>query len=70
MAGLKMNVGNKDRKARGVVGIILIGVGIAMMGTWGLVVGIIGLIPLVTALIGWCPLYSLFKIDTCKLLRH
>ncbi len=26
----------------------------------------IGVIPLVTGLIGWCPLYSIFGIKTCK----
>jgi hypothetical protein len=27
---------------------------------------LIGLIPLLTAIIGWCPLYSIFGINTCK----
>ena len=31
-----------------------------------LVVGVIGLIPLATGLIGWCPLYNLFKLRTRK----
>lgn len=70
MTTFKMNVGNRDREARVVLGVVLIAFGIAMMGTWGVVLGVIGIIPLITGLTGWCPLYALFKISTCKLLHH
>jgi len=36
-------------------------------GNWGIVLGVIGLVPLITGLTGWCPLYSVFKISTCKI---
>ncbi|HBS26385.1 MAG TPA: DUF2892 domain-containing protein, partial [Gammaproteobacteria bacterium] len=28
--------------------------------------GWVGLVPLITALIGWCPPYAIFGISTCK----
>lgn len=59
---MKGNVGSIDRVLRVIVGIALVVVGFAVLGgTAGIVVGIIGLIPLLTGLIGWCPLYILFK---------
>ena len=56
-----------DRGARIVLGVALIVIGFLMGGTWGWVLGVIGLIPLLTGAIGWCPLYSVFKIDTCHI---
>lgn len=70
MTAFKVNVGKRDREARVIAGVVLIAVGIAMMGTWGVVLGVIGFIPFITGLTGWCPLYVLFKVNTCKLLRH
>jgi len=64
------NEGKIDRVMRIVVGVILIAAGFYLQGTWGIVLGVVGLIPLLTGLIGWCPLYALFKIDTCRLIRH
>lgn len=59
------NEGTVDRAVRVALGIVLLIVGFAVIGgTAGTVVGIIGLIPLLTGLVGWCPLYSVFKIDT------
>lgn len=57
------NVGNIDRLIRAIVGVVvlsLIFVGPKTM--WGL----LGLIPLGTALIGWCPPYAMLGIDTCR----
>jgi len=28
--------------------------------------GLIGIVPLVTGLIGWCPAYSILRIKTCR----
>jgi hypothetical protein len=64
---MKRNVGSIDRVLRVLAGIVLLVVGFAVIGgTAGIVVGVIGLIPLATGLIGWCPLYSLFKLRTRK----
>lgn len=56
------NVGGIDRILRIVVGVALIA--LAATGTVGLW-GYIGAVPLLTALLGWCPAYPLLGINTC-----
>lgn len=57
------NVGNTDRLLRIVLGVFLLSlVFFGPKTPWGW----IGLIPLVTALIGWCPLYTLLGINSCR----
>ncbi|MFQ5450467.1 MAG: DUF2892 domain-containing protein [Nitrospinaceae bacterium] len=70
MTAITLNEGKYDRIGRIVLGVILIAVGISLWGVWGLIVGIVGLVPLITGLTGWCPLYALFKINTCKMIHH
>jgi len=60
---MKKNMGTTDKTIRIVIGIILIVLGV-LNTAWLLV--IIGLIPLITGLIGYCPLYTLLGISTCK----
>lgn len=56
------NIGNLERIVRAVVGLGLISlVFIGPQTPWGW----IGLVPLATALIGWCPPYALLGINTC-----
>lgn len=56
-----------ERFARTALGIVLLIVGFAVVGgTAGTIIGIIGLVPLLTGLVGWCPLYSLLGIRTNK----
>jgi Protein of unknown function (DUF2892) len=58
----KKNIGNADRAFRIVLGIALISLVFAGPRTiWGWV----GIIPLLTAFMGSCPLYSLFGLSTC-----
>jgi len=59
---MKKNVGTIDRTFRAVAGIAVIGAGIYFQSWWGA----IGAVLLGTALIGWCPPYSLLGISTCK----
>jgi len=60
---MKKNVGNIERAIRIIVGLVLISlVFIGPQSAWGW----IGVVPLATGLIGWCPPYSLLGIDTCK----
>jgi len=59
---MKKNIGSTDKIIRIILGLALIIIGIITQSLWGL----IGLIPIVTALIGWCPLYLPFGISTCK----
>ena len=57
------NVGGIDRILRAVVGIALIAlVFVGPMTNWGW----IGVIPLLTAIVGWCPPYALLGFNTCK----
>jgi hypothetical protein len=56
------NVGGIDRILRIVVGLALIGLAFnGTVGWWGW----IGIVPLGTALVGFCPLYPLLGINTC-----
>lgn len=55
------NMGNIDRAIRVLVGLVLIG--LALFG--GQVWGWIGVVPVMTGLLGRCPLYSLLGINTC-----
>ena len=57
------NIGTIDRVVRVIVGLILISlVFVGPQTPWGW----IGIVPLATALIGWCPAYSLLGIRTCR----
>ncbi len=62
---MKINVGTIDKILRIVVGIALVGWALSGGPLWAW----IGIVPLATALIGWCPAYSLFGISTCPLKR-
>ena len=54
------NVGTIDRVIRVVLGIVIIALGFYFSSWWG----VIGLIPLVTGALGWCPLYRIFGFST------
>jgi hypothetical protein len=57
------NVGSIDRAARAIVGIGLVSlVFVGPQTPWGW----LGLIPLATAVVGWCPPYALFGLSTCR----
>jgi hypothetical protein len=59
---MKCNIGKTDRIIRALIGLIVIAVGVYLKSWWGAV----GLVPLFTAAIGWCGLYTLFGMSTCK----
>lgn len=57
------NIGKVDRIIRAVVGLVLVSLAfIGPANPWFL----LGLIPLFTAVVGWCPPYQLLGINTCK----
>ena len=56
------NVGGIDRVLRIVAGIAILAGGFALKSWWGL----LGIIPLATGIFGFCPLYRLVGISTCK----
>jgi hypothetical protein len=59
---MKVNMGAVDRGIRAVVGVVIIVIGIVYKSWWGA----IGIIPLLTAVTGWCPGYLPFGINTRK----
>lgn len=59
----QLNVGNFDRLLRLITGIALIAMAATdAIGAWGY----IGVVPLLTGAVAYCPLYSLFGISTCS----
>ncbi len=58
---MKCNVGVVDRIIRAIVGILLIGIAVAYRQWWAW----IGVIPLATALVAYCPAYHLLRLSTC-----
>lgn len=63
MSSLK-NVGTLDRALRIIVGLVVLSlVFFGPQTPWGW----IGVVPLVTALVGYCPAYSLFGLRTCPI---
>ncbi|WP_022941809.1 YgaP family membrane protein [Psychromonas hadalis] len=58
---MNKNVGGIDRGLRVGAGIVMIAVGFYFQSWWG----VIGLIPLFTGTIGWCPAYLPFGISSC-----
>jgi uncharacterized membrane protein YccC len=64
----KTNEGNADRIVRGVIGIAALVLFFMNQGTvLGWVLLVVGVLALFTALTGWCALYALFGINTCKM---
>ena len=59
---LTKNAGTLDRALRAILGLVLIALALTgTIGAWGW----IGVIPLVTAALGWWPAYTLLGIKTC-----
>ena len=64
---MKTNEGTVDRALRVIAGLALIGLAATgHVGMWGY----IGVVPLVTGLIGMCPVYSILGINTCPLQKR
>ena len=60
---MKANVGSTDRIVRTLLGLVLIALAATgSIGLWGW----LGLVPLATGLVGWCPPYAMLGISTCK----
>lgn len=63
------NESNVDRIVRLVIAVVcaVLAFTVTSPGTvWGVILLIVAVVMLVTAAIGWCPLYRLFGIKTCK----
>jgi len=59
---MKKNVGASDRLIRIILGVVIIAWGIYAQNWWGLV----GIVPLMTGFLNFCPLYSPLKLSTIK----
>jgi len=60
---MKSNVGGIDRILRIIIGITLIGLTLnGAVGVWGW----LGVVPLATGSLGWCPPYAMLGWSTCK----
>lgn len=62
------NVGGIERPIRIVLGVLLIGIGVfgGLTGTAMGVVLAVGAIALVTGVVGFCPAWTLLRINTCR----
>ena len=58
---MKHNVGSYDAAFRAVLGFVIIAVGHHLRTWWALA----GLVPLLSAVCAFCPLYCLFRFNTC-----
>jgi hypothetical protein len=59
---MEKNVGSTDKIIRYILGFLIIGAGIMYNSWWG----IIGVVPIFTATLGWCPLYKIFNASSKK----
>ncbi len=61
---MKANIGTADRVIRIAAGMLILGAMFLLDGNarW---FGLIGIVPLATGLIRWCPAYSLLGTNTC-----
>lgn len=61
---MKKNIHHIERVIRIVLGVVLISMAfIGPQNLWFL----LGVVPLMTGLIGWCPPYAMLGISTCKM---
>ena len=59
---VKTNEGGLDRGLRVLAGVVLLGLAATgVLGPWAY----LGVVPLVTGALGWCPLYTVLGINTC-----
>lgn len=59
---MNKNVGTADRVIRIIIGLFILALGIYYKSWWGL----LAIIPLGTAIVGFCGLYPLLGLNTCK----
>jgi divalent metal cation (Fe/Co/Zn/Cd) transporter len=65
---MKVNESNADRIIRAVLGVVLLflGFGGMLTGSWAIIADVAGAVLLLTAAIGFCPLYAVLKFSTKK----
>jgi hypothetical protein len=63
---MKANIGFLDKFIRLFLGVTAIGMAVAGVfpAPWNMIIGIVGIVPIATALINFCPLYAILGIST------
>ena len=59
---MKANVGNSDRIIRFILGAVIIVLGFYFKSWWG----VVGIVPILTGLLNFCPVYNLIGVSTKK----
>lgn len=59
---MKCNVGGADRMIRIIAGVVIILLGFYFQSWWGAV----GIVPILTGALRWCPAYIPFGFSTCE----
>lgn len=59
-AEMKANMGKADKSIRLILGVVIILLGLYFQTWWG----VVGVIPIVTSFISWCPVYTPFRFST------
>lgn len=57
---MKANVGSADRIIRFILGAVIIVLGFYFKSWWG----VVGIVPIITGLVNYCPAYSLIGVST------
>lgn len=60
---MERNIGDIERVVRIVVGLAILSLVVIGPQTWW---GLVGIVPVLTGITGWCPPYSLLGINTCR----
>lgn len=63
---MNRNEGTIDRTIRIVIGLALLTLVFVGPKTW---LGLVGLVPLLTGVVGFCPLYRIINVRTCTISR-
>ncbi|KIF80726.1 YgaP family membrane protein [Noviherbaspirillum autotrophicum] len=63
---MNANIGTVDKAIRLILAAVFFSLFFFLQGDlkW---IALIGIVPLVTALVNWCPLYAIFGVKTCKM---
>ena len=69
---MTVNEGTLDRTVRAIAGVLLVAAWLLgwLSGTFAVVLGIVGVVLLLTAAVGFCPLYRVLGMNTCAVPRR
>lgn len=69
---MTVNEGTLDRTLRAIAGVLLVAAWLLgwLTGTLAVVLGIVGVVLLLTAAVGFCPLYRVLGMNTCAVPRR